>query len=181
VFTSDHGCHFRTRNLEYKRSCHDASIRIPLVIRGPGFAPGRVVPELVSIADLPPAILEAAGIEVPAAMQGRSLLGLAQGKHSARPGEIFVQMREEALQRAIRTERWKYCVFNPDRAFKGPHSPQYTERFLYDLASDPSEHFNLVGRPAFRKIADQLRDRLQDRMAAIGEPRPEIKPAEFYA
>lgn len=35
VFTSDHGNHFRTRNLEHKRSCHDASIRVPLVLRGP--------------------------------------------------------------------------------------------------------------------------------------------------
>ena len=36
IYTSDHGCHFRTRNAEYKRSCHDASIHVPLIISGPG-------------------------------------------------------------------------------------------------------------------------------------------------
>ena len=41
VFTSDHGCHFRTRNWEYKRSCHDSSIHIPLIINGNGFKGGK--------------------------------------------------------------------------------------------------------------------------------------------
>ena len=43
IYTSDHGCHFRTRNSEYKRSCHDSSLRVPLVIRGPGFSGGLTV------------------------------------------------------------------------------------------------------------------------------------------
>ena len=48
LFTSDHGCHFRTRNGEYKRSCHEASIRIPLVIKGADFNGGKVINELVN-------------------------------------------------------------------------------------------------------------------------------------
>jgi arylsulfatase A-like enzyme len=35
AYTSDHGCHFRTRNTEYKRSCHDGSLRVPLALCGP--------------------------------------------------------------------------------------------------------------------------------------------------
>ena len=42
LFTSDHGSHFKTRNSEYKRSCHDSSIRVPTVFSGPGFAVGDV-------------------------------------------------------------------------------------------------------------------------------------------
>ncbi len=181
AFTSDHGCHFRTRNTEYKRSCHDASIRIPMMFQGPGFEAGRTVTELVSVVDLPPTLLAAAGITTPAAMQGRSLLPLAQGKEKNWRNEIFVQMREEALQRAIRTERWKYCIFDPASKRSEPHSTTYAERFLYDLYSDPHEHVNLAGRPAFRKIADELRDRLIERMTGIGEPRPQVTPARFYA
>ncbi len=41
LFVSDHGCHFRTRNDEYKRSCHESSVRVPAVIRGPGFEGGQ--------------------------------------------------------------------------------------------------------------------------------------------
>ncbi|WJH35460.1 sulfatase-like hydrolase/transferase [Paenibacillus sp. CC-CFT747] len=37
LFTSDHGCHFKTRNKEYKRSAHESSIRIPTAVCGPGF------------------------------------------------------------------------------------------------------------------------------------------------
>jgi arylsulfatase A-like enzyme len=181
VFTTDHGCHFRTRNSEYKRSCHDASIRIPLVIRGPGFDPGRVVTEMASLVDLPPTLLAAAGLPVPASMQGRSLLQLANGAERNWRNEIFVQMREEALQRAIRTERWKYCIFDPDSRRSEPHSLNYVERFLYDLNADPHEHVNLVGRAPYRKIADELRNKLIERMVAEGEPRPQVKPARYYA
>ena len=41
IYTSDHGSHFRTRNAEYKRSCHDGCLRIPMVACGPGFARRR--------------------------------------------------------------------------------------------------------------------------------------------
>jgi arylsulfatase A-like enzyme len=182
AFSTDHGCHFRTRNSEYKRSCHDASIRIPLIIRGPGFDQGRVVTELASIVDLPPTLLDAAGLPASSAMQGRSLLGLAQGKEHNWRNEIMVQMREEALQRAIRTERWKYCMFNPDSKRTEPGSTEYVERFLYDLYADPYEHVNLVGRgQQYRKIADEMQERLIERMTAIGEPRPKVTPARHYA
>ena len=70
IFTSDHGSHFRTRNSEYKRSCHEAGIRVPLVIEGPGFGGGRVVPDLVSLIDLPPTVVRAAGEPAPLSMQG---------------------------------------------------------------------------------------------------------------
>jgi arylsulfatase A-like enzyme len=61
IFTSNHRSHFRTHNEEYKRSCHDGCIRIPLVIRGPGFKGGKAVNELVSLIDPPPTVLTAAG------------------------------------------------------------------------------------------------------------------------
>src|SRR5690606_16758886 len=54
LFTSDHGCHFKTRNGEYKRSCHESSIRIPAAIYGPGFTSGGRIKELVSLLDMPP-------------------------------------------------------------------------------------------------------------------------------
>jgi arylsulfatase A-like enzyme len=181
VFTTDHGCHFRTRNSEYKRSCHDSSTRIPMMIQGPGFEPGRVVPELVSLLDLPPTLLQAAAIQPPATMQGRSTIALAQGREKDWPNEVMVQMREEALQRSIRTERWKYCIFNPDSQRDEPSSTKYVERYLYDLYADPHEHVNLIGRGAFRTVANRLRDRLIERMIAVGEPRPEVAPARFYA
>ena len=53
IYTSDHGNHFKTRNNEYKRSCHDSSIRIPLIIKGGPFDGSNVVDKLVSLIDIP--------------------------------------------------------------------------------------------------------------------------------
>ena len=59
LFTSDHGCHFKTRNSEYKRSCHESSVHVPTALYGPGFEGGGRVDELVSLIDLPPTLLDA--------------------------------------------------------------------------------------------------------------------------
>src|SRR5712692_2526960 len=80
LFTSDHGCHFKTRNEEYKRSCHDSSIRVPTALCGPGFEGGGRLRQLDSLIDLPPTLLDAAGLPVPEAMQGRSALPLIRGQ-----------------------------------------------------------------------------------------------------
>jgi len=61
LFTSDHGCHFKTRNAEYKRSCHESSIRVPTAIQGPSFDGGGHIRQLVSLVDLPPTLLDTAG------------------------------------------------------------------------------------------------------------------------
>jgi arylsulfatase A-like enzyme len=181
AMTTDHGCHFRTRNAEYKRSCHDASTRIPLLLWGPGFEGGRTVSQLVSTVDLPPTLLEAAGVAGGESMQGKSLMNLVHGRTDGWRNEVYIQMREEALGRAIRTDHWKYCVFDPDaKDPKQPWSDHYVERHLYDLRNDPSEIVNLAGRNDTKQIAAQLRERLIARIVENGEPRPQITPAKWY-
>ncbi|MFW5745628.1 MAG: sulfatase-like hydrolase/transferase, partial [Spirochaetota bacterium] len=54
LYISDHGNHFKTRNGEYKRSCHDASLHVPCFASGPGFRGGGRVEELVSLVDIAP-------------------------------------------------------------------------------------------------------------------------------
>jgi arylsulfatase A-like enzyme len=84
VFTSDHGCHFKTRNREYKRSAHESSVRVPAVIEGPGFD-GGVVEDVVSLLDLPPTLLDAAGIDAPGTFQGEPLQRFVGGSTGAGP------------------------------------------------------------------------------------------------
>jgi len=178
VFTTDHGCHFKTRNSEYKRSCHDASIRVPLAIQGPGFDGGGQLRELVSLIDLPPTLLDAAGLAVPEAMQGRSFVPLTRGDRDGWPDDVFIQISESQVGRAIRTERWKYSVSAPDRdAWDDAGSDRYVEEFLYDLEADPHELTNLAGLESFRELAAELRERLIRRMVAAGEAAPSIEPA----
>lgn len=166
IYTSDHGCHFRTRNAEYKRSCHESSIHIPLVIGGGAFRNGGKVDGLVSLIDLPATILDIAGVPVPEHFAGKSLVD-SKGSDS-----VFLQISESQIGRAVRTKKWKYSVTsrNADRAFSG----EYTEDFLYDLEKDPFERDNLIGRPEYREVCDELCALLLDYMKKAGEPEAKI-------
>jgi arylsulfatase A-like enzyme len=177
LFTSDHGCHFRTRNSEYKRSCHESSIRVPTALIGPGFNGGGQIGELVSLVDLPPTLIDAAGLEVPEQMEGQSILPLTRGERADWPAEVFVQISESQCGRAIRTARWKYNVVAPDAAAASATAERYEEECLYDLQSDPHELRNLVASAAHTEVRAQLRKRLIARMAAAGEPPVEIVAA----
>lgn len=178
LFTSDHGCHFKTRNNEYKRSAHESSIRIPAALYGPGFMQGGQIRELISLVDLPPTLLDAAGIEIPSQMQGRSIMPLVRREAADWPQEVLIQISESQVGRAIRTERWKYAVEAPDLSgWESSHADQYIETLLYDLHADPYELTNLVGAEAFRDVADQLKSRLLARMVEAGEAAPDIEPA----
>lgn len=178
AFTSDHGSHFKTRNAEYKRSCHDASIRVPLALRGPGFDGGGALDRPVSTIDLPPTLLDAAGLEVPAEMQGRSFLPLLRDPAAEWPDDVLVQVSESEVGRAVRTARWKYYVVDPDaHAWNDAAGTRYVETALYDLANDPYELVNLAGLPSHRKVADTMRARLVARILEAGEAEPMIEPA----
>jgi len=135
VYTADHGCHFRTRNNEYKRSCHDSSLRIPLVIAGPGFDARQLVPEPVGIVDLMPSLLDAAGVDTPKSVQGRSYLPLVRRDSAAIDAwqqETFVQISESGTARAIRSDRWTYCVTAP-----AGHGATHTATGPQPVASSP--------------------------------------------
>jgi arylsulfatase A-like enzyme len=178
AFTSDHGSHFKTRNSEYKRSCHDASIRVPLALRGPGFDGGGVLTRPVSTLDLPPTLLDAAGLEIPEDMDGRSFLPLLRDPSAAWPDDVFVQVSESEVGRAIRTSRWTYYVTAPDaHPWDDADATRYVETALYDVANDPYELVNLAGMPSHRAVAEELRARLVARMRAAGEAVPVIEPA----
>lgn len=179
AYTSDHGCHFKTRNSEYKRSCHDSSIRVPTGFTGPGFTGGGRLQEMVSLVDIAPTLLDAAGIPVPDQMDGRSILPLIRKENVDWPEEVFVQISESGIARAVRTKRWKYCVECKDAKWPfASSSDHYTEAYLYDLESDPYELRNLIGYESHQKVAAVMRERLLRRMREAGEAEPEIVLAE---
>lgn len=178
LFTSDHGCHFKTRNSEYKRSGHESSIRVPTAFHGPGFDGAGQILDLVSLIDLPPTLLDAAGIPIPGEMQGRSILPLLRGRRKRWPEEVFIQISESQVGRAVRTRRWKYGVVAPDKnGSRDAASEYYLEEYLYDLQSDPYELANLIGCSSHEEVVARLRERLVRRMVEAGEARPHIQPA----
>ena len=177
-YISDHGNHFKTRNSEYKRSCHESSVRIPAAAIGPGLNGGGCISELMSLVDLPPTILDSAGIEVPPGMVGRSAMPLVRNEAVEWQDDLFIQISESQIGRAVRTRRWKYGVTALEGdPRKDPQADRYVEEFLYDLSSDPYELANLVGMPSHRAVAKRLKERLLKRIEAVEGCRPSIEDA----
>ena len=168
IYTSDHGCHFKTRNSEYKRSCHDASIHIPLVIKGEGFTKNSRSSKLVSLADLPPTLLNLAGIPIPTHFQGHSLLG------DEKRDCVFLQISESQCGRAIRTDRYTYSVSRKKPLSKS--SKVYFDDFLYDNLNDPCQRNNLIKSPDYREVKTELRELLISEIEKIEGKRPLILP-----
>ena len=179
IYTSDHGCHFKTRNSEYKRSCHEASIKIPMVISGVGFTGNKRIKDIVSLIDIPPALLNIAGIEIPPHMQGRKLQDIISGNCPGWPEDAFIQISESQIGRAIRTQRWKYSVKAPGlkdyQNMDNKNSPIYIEDFLYDLKNDPNERNNLVEDPKYSDIRENLKNILLRRIKEKENQEPDIR------
>ncbi len=179
LYTSDHGSHFRTRNGEYKRSCHDGCLRIPMVAWGPGFMGGGVVDDMASLIDVPATLLAAGGIDVPESFGGRALQGVVDGSATDWPQEVFAQISESQVGRCIRTKKWKYSVAAPDKGGgRDPDSDVYVEEYLYDLEADPHERNSLVSDPALAPVRAELAETLKRRMAEANEDVPEIQSAK---
>jgi arylsulfatase A-like enzyme len=120
VFMTDHGIsHARGKQFLYEEGTH-----VPLVVRGPGVLAGVVREDLVEAnIDLPALSLAAAGIEVPAWMHGRDILG-----KDYQPREATFAARDRCDEtvegmRSVRTSRWKYIRnFYPDRPHLQPNA-----------------------------------------------------------
>ena len=202
VFMSDHGCHFRTRNQEYKRSPHESSIHVPLMIQGPGFNNRQVITELVSMIDIAPSILDIVGVKAPSCMQGRSFIPLLHDEKARAQwrNEVFIQISESECARALRTPEWTYVALAPQaNPLRDPGSLHYQDYQLYDNRADPHQLRNLIGRldtrwpdnsillnyvghrQSMREITTHLRQRLIERIVEAGEARPKIAPWHYYA
>lgn len=173
VFTSDHGCHFKTRNLEYKRSCHDSSIHVPLVIKGGAFTGGVNDGRLVSLIDLPPTLLSLAGIDKPENYQGEDI-----SQENTRKA-VYIQISESACARAVRTQDYTYCVSVPGYAagFKMADSPVYQEEYLYDLISDPLQKNNLIKDNNYKIVRSAMKKLLLAEMEKAEGKKAVIMPA----
>ena len=171
IYTSDHGCHFKTRNAEYKRSCHDASIHIPLVIKGNGFEKGKIENKMVSLIDLPPTMLMSGKIDIPEKYQGTAI--------QTKPETYcaFVQISESQCGRAIRTKDYTYSV--SCAKLLSSHSNIYFEDYLYDNTKDKAQNKNLIKSKANEKIRKTIKTPVVNQIEEIVGKRPIILPRLF--
>jgi len=179
VFITDHGCHFCTRNGEYKRSCHDASIHVPMILKGPGFDGGQVRNEITSLLDIPATLLAAAGVDVPEDWHGRPLQ--EQNEENGRSVH-FTQLSESQVGRCIRTDRWTYSVMTSISPWREqgqqppPYADEYVEDYLYDNENDPHQLTNLISDPEYKETREELKAILLEQILNIEGLTPEIRP-----
>lgn len=167
IFVSDHGEYMGDHWLFEKELFYEAAINVPLIVYDPrpDAARGAVSTEFVESIDLLPTVLEALGIAVPAAVQGRSLLPLLRGERPAgwrdavfadwdfrfyRTSKVLNLPPHLCRAWMVRDDSFKYVRFNglPD--------------MLFDLQEDPNELRDLAADPAHRGTAADYRERLLD-------------------
>ena len=183
IYASDHGSHFKTRNTDshlngyddYKRTCHDGALHVPLVIAGGPFKGGVAVEELVSTESLPKTILALAGVDVGDAMIGEDLLDVVEKKDHNRPNQVFAQISESRVGRCVRTADYLYSVYAPGvNGGEAAASDLYADDFLYDLKVDPWQLNNVVADPSYAQVKEDMRARLADWIERAEGTRPAI-------
>lgn len=156
VFTSDHGDNLGSHGLVQKGTPNEESIRIPLVVRGPGLgtAPRVNRSHVASLVDLAPTLLSLAGIDVPEHLHGRDLAPLCRGEASEVESCAFVEMGSGV---ALRAETHQVFVpFAADRRTLGDRLTQFT-----DLTHDPYQMRNLADESPLPAPGEALEARLR--------------------
>jgi N-acetylglucosamine-6-sulfatase len=154
IYTSDNGFfHGEHRIPGGKVKLYEESIRVPLIIRGPGVPAGVTVDDLSINADLAPTILSLTRSPAGRAMDGFSLLDatLDPGRRLGRA--LLVETRGYS---AVRTARYIYAEYDTG------------EKELYDLQTDPYELQNLQADPAFDQVEGSLATLLSKLRACAG-------------
>jgi len=161
VYSSDQGFYLGEHGWYDKRWMYEESLKMPLLVRWPGVIQGGARSSaLVQNIDYAPTFLEAAGVEVPGEMQGRSLLPLLEdeGKTPAdwRDAIYYAYYENAAVHNVpvhdgVRTDRYKLIYF--------PASQQWQ---LMDLELDPQELRSFHEEPAYRPILEALQQRYRD-------------------
>ena len=153
VFTSDNGYYFGEHRLAREKILpYEPSIRVPLLMRGPGVPAGTHREQLVSNQDLAPTIAAAAGVRPRLPEDGLSLLPVIRHPEVQPGRDLLIEGLYRSVPRvvfsAVRSRRWFYAEYSNG------------ERELYDLLGDPDELVNRDLDPAYAGIEADLAERL---------------------
>lgn len=170
IYLSDHGSHFRTRNRDenlcgyddYKRTGHDAALKVPLIIGGGAIRTKRIVEDLVSTASMPKTLLALAGVDVGDLMIGENLMDVAEGKNKGRKDQVFAQISESRVGRVLRTRRYLLGVVAKGLfGGKFKDADSYSVDYFYDMADDPDQLCDVKSDLRYRSIIRSLCDELE--------------------
>jgi len=165
ILSADHGESFEHNYLKHGFSyLYEQVTHIPLIIKEPDQAKGRIINDIVEQIDIPPTILELAGIPVPAWMEGRSLVPLIRGeKLPSRPA--FSLALEGQASRGHQITKGTIAVWEGD--YKLIYYLKKKESLLFNLKQDPDELENLFDKET--KAGNRLLTLIQDNLMKANE------------
>ena len=172
VFSADSGVARGSHGLIGKQNLYDfGSVRVPLIISGPGIPANQRTDALCYLFDVLPTLGKVCGVNGPAASEGIEFSAtLADPAKPARGTLIFAYKN---LQRAICDSRWKLIRY-----------PQVDRTQLFDLQNDPHEAVNLADKPEHAAKVAELTALLEAEMKRSGDTGtlkvPNPKPAEWH-
>lgn len=177
IFAADNGFFLGEHGMMDKRTMHEESIRVPLLVRYPPLVrPGTVVQPMVLNIDLAPSILDICGAPPLQNIHGRSWKKLLSGDATGWRSSWFYEYNYEKQfpytpnVRGVRTDDWKYIHYP-----HGDGGPDRHKAELYDLKADPHELKNLIDDPRYAGKLAELKaelDRLMRQAGALPDKMP---------
>lgn len=134
IYAADNGLALGSHGLLGKQNVFEHSMKVPLMISGPGIPRGRSIQAFTYLLDLFPTLCDTLGVRPPEGLDGHSLRPLWEGRATSVRDSVFLPFLD--IQRAVRDDRWKLIAY-----------PKIGHLQLFDLATDPYEKTNLIDRP----------------------------------
>jgi arylsulfatase A-like enzyme len=156
VFSGDNGLAIGSHGLLGKQNLYEHSVRVPLILAGPGVPRGVRSEGLCYLQDVFPTLADLAGVPPIANTFGRSLRPLLDDPGAAFRPTVFTAYRD--VQRAIRDGRFKLIRY-----------PRIDRIQLFDLRADPLEREDLAGRPEHTGTVARMRAALKEEQARLGD------------
>jgi arylsulfatase A-like enzyme len=158
IYTSDQGFFLGDHGMYDKRFMYEESLRMPFLVRWPGvIQPGSVQEAMAINTDFAPTFMDAAGLQVPTEMQGRSLVPLFKGEKPADWRKSFYYRyyhdpghHNTRAHLGVRTETHKLI-----------HYWKKDQWELFDLRNDPKELKNIYNDPAQKEVVTKLKEELR--------------------
>ena len=169
IFMGDNGLLEGEHGMIDKRTMHEPSIRIPIIVRGPGLPAGKVVAQQVLTEDIAPSVLDICGAPAIEKTHGSSWKTLCNADDPGwRTAWLYEYNYEKQFPytpniRGIRTDRFKFMHYPHGDGSADRHLPE-----MYDLQADPAELKNLATDPAHATTRVDLERRLADLLASYG-------------
>ncbi|MDX2035633.1 MAG: sulfatase-like hydrolase/transferase [Isosphaeraceae bacterium] len=158
IFAGDNGLAVGEHGLIGKQSLYDHSIRVPLILAGPGIPRGATNDRLVTIASLFSTTCRLAGIPTPESVQFPPL-DLAAASVGGKDSDEAIHAAYMNKQRMIRTHQWKLI-----------ESPVASRIQLFAIRDDPWEMNDLAGDPSKQLLIDWLHARLKEWCRSSDDP-----------